>query len=166
MAQILAQVAALAIRSPARHVDGMSLDRLRSAGLPPIARTLGLELESLELGACTLFMEVQERHHNAVGTLHGGVFCDIADLAMGFAYGSQVQDGESFTTIELKINYMKPIIRGRLRAVAKVVKAGKTIGLIECDVLDEKGSLLARSSSTCMTLRGEKAAGRALLTPR
>jgi uncharacterized protein (TIGR00369 family) len=92
--------------------------------------------------------------------LHGGVLCDIADAAMGMAYAAGLARGETFTTLELKINFMKPVWRSHLRAVAKVVKRGRTVGLIECDVLDDKGSLVARASSTCLTLRGEGAQGR------
>jgi uncharacterized protein (TIGR00369 family) len=79
---------------------------------------------------------------------------------MGIAYASTLEEGESFTTLELKINFLKPVWRARLRAEARVVQRGRTVGLAECDVLDEKGSLVARASSTCLTLSGEMAAGR------
>ena len=76
------------------------------------------------------------------------------------AYASELERGESFTTLELKINFMKPVWRAHLRAEGKVVRRGRTVGLVECDVFDEKGSLVARASSTCLTLRGEMAKGR------
>ena len=69
-------------------------------------------------------------------------------------------EGETFTTIELKINFLKPIWTGKLRAEGRVVKRGRTVGLVESDVFDIKGSLVARASSTCMTLRGSEATGR------
>ncbi|HEX2715418.1 MAG TPA: PaaI family thioesterase, partial [Candidatus Acidoferrales bacterium] len=93
-------------------------------------------------------------------TLHGGILCDIADAAMGVAYACTLEDGETFTTLEMKINFLKPIWKARLRAAARVVKQGRTIGLVECDVTDDKQSLVARASSTCMTLRGQQAQGR------
>jgi len=127
---------------------------------PPIARLLGFTNPVLTPGSATIELDVDERLANPMGTLHGGVLCDIADAAMGIAYASELERGESFTTLELKINFMKPVWRGRLRAVGKVVKRGRTVGLVECDVLDDKGSLVARASSTCMTLRDEKAQGR------
>ena len=127
---------------------------------PPIAALLGFNLTSVGDGEATIELKVDERLANPMGTLHGGVLCDIADAAMGIAYTSQLELGESFTTLELKINFMKPIVRGKLRALGRVVKAGRTVGLVECDVLDEKGSLVARASSTCMTLRGDQASGR------
>jgi uncharacterized protein (TIGR00369 family) len=95
-----------------------------------------------------------------MGTLHGGVLCDIADAAMGMAYASTLGEGETFTTLELKINFMKPVWTGKLLATGRVVKNGRTIGLVECDIVDAADQLVARASSTCMTLRGGAAAGR------
>jgi uncharacterized protein (TIGR00369 family) len=126
----------------------------------PIARFLGWKMTAIAPGRATMEMDVDERLANPLGTLHGGVMCDLADAAMGIAYASELERGETFTTLELKINFMKPIWRAHLRAEGKVVKRGRTVGLVECDVLDEKGSLVARASSTCMTLRGEMARGR------
>lgn len=104
--------------------------------------------------------EATEAHANPMGTLHGGVLCDIVDAAMGLAYAANLGEGESFTTLELKINFLKPIWKARLRAVGRVVKQGRTVSLVECDVTDDKGSLVARATSTCMTLRGKQAQGR------
>jgi uncharacterized protein (TIGR00369 family) len=95
-----------------------------------------------------------------MGTCHGGILCDIADAAMGVAYASTLGEGESFTTLEMKINFLKPVWKAKLRAVGRVVKRGKTVGLVECDVFDETDSLVARASSTCLTLAEETAAGR------
>ena len=71
-----------------------------------------------------------------------------------------LEEGETFTTLELKINFLKPVWKARLRAVARVVKQGRTVGMVECDITDDKESLVARATSTCMTLRGEQAKGR------
>ena len=79
---------------------------------------------------------------------------------MGISYSSNLADGESFTTLELKINFLRPVWKARLLAVGRVVKQGRTVGLVESDITDEKGNLVARASSTCMTLRGEQAQGR------
>jgi uncharacterized protein (TIGR00369 family) len=95
-----------------------------------------------------------------MGTVHGGVLCDLADAAMGMAYASSLDEGETFTTLELKINFLKPVWSGRLIATGRLVKGGRTVGLAECDVMDDKDRLVARASSTCMTLRGEAAGGR------
>ncbi len=105
-------------------------------------------------------LDAGPRHANPMGTLHGGVLCDIADAAMGMAYAAGLDEGETFTTLELKINFLKPVRTGRLIATGRLVKGGRTVGLLECDVVDEKDRLVARASSTCMTLRGEQAEGR------
>jgi len=124
---------------------------------PPIAKLIGFQLVSIDNGSAVMTLETDGRHANPMGTLHGGVLCDIADAAMGIAYASLLADGESFTTLELKINFLKPIWKASLRAEAKVVRAGRTVGMVECNITDEKGDLVARSSSTCMTLRGDQA---------
>jgi uncharacterized protein (TIGR00369 family) len=107
-----------------------------------------------------MVLDVTERHENPMGTVHGGILCDLADAAMGTAFFSTLEDGESFTTLELKINFLRPFWTGRLLARGRVVSRGRTVGLAECDVEDSDGRLIARASSTCMALRGEKAAGR------
>jgi uncharacterized protein (TIGR00369 family) len=120
---------------------------------PPIGRLLGLVLKAVEPGRAVFEMEADERHHNPMGTLHGGVYCDLADLAMGYAFAATLADGETFTTVELKINFFRPVRQGRLTAEARIVKAGRTLGYIECDIRDQAGNLLARAASTCMKLR-------------
>lgn len=127
---------------------------------PPVARLIGFNLISVTPGEVVIEFEADDRHANPMGTLHGGILCDIADAAMGIAYASTLGDGETFTTLELKINFLKPVWTGRLLARGRVVKGGRTVGLVECDVTDEGERLVARASSTCLTLRGEQAAGR------
>jgi len=95
-----------------------------------------------------------------MGTLHGGVFCDIAGGAMGTAWASGPGEDKTFTTVEMKINFFRPFRSGPMTAEGKVVRRGRTMGYVECDVRDAEGRLLARAASTCMTLRGEQAAGR------
>jgi uncharacterized protein (TIGR00369 family) len=127
---------------------------------PPVARLVGFQLSAVAPGRAVFEMEAGPQHANPMGTLHGGILCDLADAAMGIAYASTLEEGESFTTLELKINFLKPIWKARLRAESHLVKRGKTVGLVECDVLDETGSLVARASCTCLTLSGKMAAGR------
>jgi uncharacterized protein (TIGR00369 family) len=95
-----------------------------------------------------------------MGTVHGGVLCDIADAAMGMAFASTLEADQSFTTLELKINFLRPVWESSLLAKARVTSRGKTVGLVECDVLDAKGRLIARTSSTCLVLSGKMAEGR------
>jgi len=116
-------------------------------------------MKSIEVGHAVFEMEVDDRHHNPMGTLHGGIYCDLADAAMGFAYASTLAEGEAFTTVELKINFLRAVRKGALTADAKVVKAGSTLGYIECDVRDEAGKLVAKVASTCMKLRQDRMDG-------
>ncbi|SRR5579884_1001060 len=120
---------------------------------PPVGRLLGFVLKAIEPGRTVFEMEADERHHNPMGTLHGGVYCDLADAAMGYAYAATLEQGETVTTIELKINYLRAVRRATLTAEAKVVKAGSAVGYVECDVMDQTGRLVARAASTCMKLR-------------
>lgn len=126
----------------------------------PVAQLVGFQVVLAEGGQSRVELEAGPQHANPMGTLHGGILCDVADAAMGLAHASLLQDGETFTTLELKINFLRPFWNGRLRALGRVVRPGRTISLVECDVLDDQERLVARASSTCMTLRGESAAGR------
>jgi uncharacterized protein (TIGR00369 family) len=122
---------------------------------PPaaIGRLLGFVLVAIEPGRAVFALEADERHHNPMGTLHGGVYCDLADAAMGYAYAATLAEGETFTTVELKINFLRAVRKATLTAEARVVKAGSTLGYVECDVKDQAGKLVARAASTCMKLR-------------
>jgi uncharacterized protein (TIGR00369 family) len=143
-----------------QHLDRLQKLARGESNPPPIARLIGFRLTSVQHGEAVVELDADETHANPMGTLHGGVLCDIADAAMGISFASTLDDGESFTTLELKINFLRPIWKDKLRAVAKVVKRGRTIGMVECDVTNTEGDLVARSSSTCMALRGEQARGR------
>ncbi len=130
----------------------------KEAPNPPVADLVGFRVLEVAPGRALFEMEAGPQHANPMGTVHGGILCDLADAAMGIAFASTLGEGESFTTLELKINFLKPLWTARLRAEGRVVKRGKTVGLVECDVLDEMGNLVARASSTCMTLSGTMAA--------
>src|SRR6202171_475634 len=123
---------------------------------PPVSRLIGFVMKSIEPGHAIFEMEADERHHNPMGTLHGGIYCDLAAAAMGFAYASTLQEGETFTTIELKINFLRAVRKATLIAEARVVKAGSTLGFIECEVKDQAGQLVAKAASTCMRLHQDR----------
>src|SRR5215471_8799494 len=95
---------------------------------PPVGRLIGFQLIAVESGRATFSLDADERHHNPMGTLHGGILCDIADVAMGLAYGSMLEEGETFTTLELKINFLRTVRSARLTADGIVVQKGKTVG--------------------------------------
>src|SRR3954471_9188474 len=92
--------------------------------IAPISKLLGFRLTHIEAGSATVEIDVTERFWNPMGTLHGGILVDIADAAMGLAYAAALNDDESFTTVELKINYLRPFKEGHLKAVAKTVQHG------------------------------------------
>ena len=123
---------------------------------PPVSRLIGFVMKSIEPGHAIFEMEADERHHNPMGTLHGGIYCDLADAAMGFAYAATLAEAETFTTIELKINFLGAVRKATLTAEARVVKAGSTLGYVECEVKDQAGKLVAKAASTCMKLRQER----------
>src|SRR3954451_20613022 len=112
-----------------------------------IAKLLGFRLTAIEAGAATVEIDIDERFWNPMGTLHGGILCDVADAAMGLGYAAALNDDESFTTVELKINYLRPFKAGHLRAISKTIHRGRTVGLMDCDVLDDRGKVIARCSS-------------------
>lgn len=126
----------------------------------PIGDLLGFKVTKVEDGQAVVEFQASSDHANPMGTLHGGVLCDIADAAMGVVYAHTLAPGESFTTLELKINFLKPVWNDKLKATAKIIKKGQTVSLLESEVFNEAGQLVAYVTSTVMTLRGEHAKGR------
>ena len=145
-----------------RAIRGEKVEGFRMMLPPPVAKLIGFEPVSVERGAAVFRLEARrDKHANPMGTLHGGILCDVADAAMGMACASLLEEGESFTTLELKINYLRPVIEGVLEARARVVHSGKSMVYLECDVIAlPDGKLVARAGSTCTILRGEQAKGR------
>lgn len=128
---------------------------------PPIARLIGFRPISIDEGSTVFEMTADpSRHANPMGTMHGGVLVDLTDAAMGFAMASTLSAGESFTTVEIKASFFKPVWTSRIRAAARMVNRSRNLGYLECDVTDDSGSLVCRGASTCMVLRGSAAAGR------
>jgi uncharacterized protein (TIGR00369 family) len=126
----------------------------------PVARLIGFEAKEIGNGRATIVLAAGPQHANPMGTLHGGILCDIADAAMGMAFASTLAQEESFTTVELKMNFFRPVWQAELRAEGTVVQRGHTIGYVECSITDEQNRLVARAASTCMVLRGGQAVGR------
>ena len=123
-------------------------------------KILGFRLVEVSEGTASMEMETKtELHSNPMGPIHGGVFCDIADAAIGTANLTTVTEGESFTSIDLQINFFRPVWNETLRAVAKPVHRGRTISRYVCDISRADGKLVAQVTSTIMTLRDEAAHG-------
>jgi uncharacterized protein (TIGR00369 family) len=128
---------------------------------PPIATTLPFRMTQADAGYGVMVMETDPaRDANPMGTVHGGVLCTIADAAIGLAHWATLGENESFTSIDLRINFFRPVWKDTLTATARVVHGGKSVSYYECDITRADGKLVAQATSTVMTLRGEKAAGR------
>jgi len=132
------------------------IEKARAAKVP-IAELLGFHIQEIAGGRAVGSLRAGPQHANPMGTLHGGVLCDLADAAMGMAFVSTLAPDESFTTMGLSIHFFRPVWQADLRAEARVVNRGKTIGYVECDVIDQDGRQIAKASSTCIVLRGEHA---------
>jgi uncharacterized protein (TIGR00369 family) len=129
--------------------------RMLSRGwAPPVARLIGFRLTRIGRGTARIELTAGPEHANPMGNLHGGVLCDIADAAMGMSYASLLGKGETFATVELKMNFLRPFWSGRLIANGRVIRKGRTLGLVECRIADQERRLVAYATSTCMTVTG------------
>lgn len=118
----------------------------------PLGSVLGIELISMGDGTSRWHMEAGAEHANPLGTMHGGVLCDIGDAALSTAYMSTLEEGQLFTTVDLRINFLRPVRTGRLEAIGRVVHRGRNMGMSESEVSNEDGDLVAKLAGTCMTL--------------
>src|SRR5437588_1210103 len=114
--------------------------------------TLGARITEAEPGRVVLELEAGPRHRHGGGVVQGGVITQIADAAMGMSLATLQEDGVWNTTIELKINFLRPVREGRLRAIGRVVEIKQSLMFSEADVMDERGRLVARASSTNMAV--------------
>ena len=121
---------------------------------PPIAELIGFEIEGIAEGHAVGLLQTGPQHYNPMGTVHGGILCDLADAAMGMAFASTCAADDGFTTISLNINFFRPVWKSMLRAEARVTNRGKSVGYVECDVTNEDGKVVAKANSTCFVLPG------------
>src|SRR5260370_3535905 len=127
---------------PPKMLDLIRMVQNEELPPPPVATLIGFTIRSIEPGHAVMEMEAGPQHANPMGTLHGGVLCDLADAAMGMAYASSLDEGETFTTLELKINFLKPVRAGRLVSTGRLVKGGHARGLVDGDVVDDTDLLV------------------------
>ncbi len=146
-----------------RHIDNAleEGDTTHMRYPTPISRTLGIRVVDVGSGTAAVEIDADSAiHGNQQGTVHGGLICELADAAIGTAHSTLMAEGESFTSIELKINFFRPVWNSTLRAVARPVQSGRTLTCYQCEILRDDGKVAAMVTSTVMTLRGEKSAGR------
>lgn len=126
-----------------------SPDRFSNA---PISRLVGFQVEPGDAGTAVVRIECGTMHHNPMGRVHGGLLAALADAAMGIAFGRTLLDEEDFSTIEMKVNFVRPVRQGWVTAQAKVRDRGLRVGFVECDLTNERGKRVATATSTCMVI--------------
>jgi uncharacterized protein (TIGR00369 family) len=112
------------------------------------ARQFGFRLEAAEPGRVVLRMRVESRHKQLHGVVHGGILAALADTAGGLATYMALPRGTRVATIEMKINYLEAVERGTLAAEARVLRCGKNIAVVDCDVRAGDGRLAAKALLT------------------
>ncbi len=115
-------------------------------------KLVGIEIDDIEPGRAKLSLEVGEKHRQLQGIMHGGAIATLIDTAVAFAIVGASEPGAKFTTIEMKVNYLSPIIEGRVIADARLIRDGKRIVVAECDVFDAAGKMAAKGLLTYMRL--------------
>ena len=142
----------------ARGLTGMEfLQKIVAGELPPppIASLLDFELVELSEGHAIFAVEPKEYHYNPIGVVHGGLAATLLDSAMGCAVHSTLPAGAGYTTLEIKVNFVRPITAGtgRVRAEATLIHLGGRTATAEGRVIDEAGKLYAHATTTCLILR-------------
>ena len=114
----------------------------------PATSLLGFEAVSVTHGRAVLKMEVQAKHRQLHGVVHGGILAALADTAGAIAVYTTVPRGTAFATVELKINYLEAVPEGRVRAVGRVLRTGRNFAVAECELIDFRGKLAAKALLT------------------
>ncbi len=125
------------------------MDRFQQA---PITQLLNWQVLPGQPGEATLMWEVDQRYHNPMGRVHGGAISAICDAAMGIAFGRTLEESQDFSTIEMKVSFMRPVTAGTLKVDAKVVQRGLRVGFVECTIRDQRNKLIATASCSCTTV--------------
>ena len=126
--------------------NASNFDRFDDA---PISKLVGFRVEPGEPGMANVYLDVDHRYHNPMGRVHGGVISALADASTGIAFGRTLDPGQDFATIDLHVQFMRPIREGRLTARAKVVQRGLRVGFVKCEIIDQRGRLVASATCTC-----------------
>ena len=116
-------------------------ERLQASGT---AKQLGFEIAEVERGRVVLRMRVKQHHRQVHGVVHGGVLAALADTAGGLASYTAAR-GANVATIEMKINYLEPVARGTVVADARVVRIGRHISVVDCDIREDTGRLVGKA---------------------
>jgi uncharacterized protein (TIGR00369 family) len=120
----------------------------------PYFQLLSMELIEFDIGRSRIEIPVDRKHLQPFGNVHGGVFCSIIDAAAFWACYAEVEEDVGMTSVDVKLNYLAPSAGGKLIAIGRRIKLGKTLGLAEAQVVDEDGKVLAHGTSTLMVMAG------------
>jgi uncharacterized protein (TIGR00369 family) len=149
--------AALALEMPGLdYLRGIADGRLP---VPPIAKLLGLGIVEVEPGRVTFSLDVGEHLYNPIGSVHGGVFCALLDSAMACAVHSGLRTGQAYTTLELKVNLVKPLTVDTPRVVAtgQVISSGRRVATASGQITGPDGTLYAHATTTCLVIEAQQA---------
>jgi acyl-CoA thioesterase len=116
----------------------------------PFIKLLGLEIEKIENGMCISRLQIKDTLLNKHSVVHGGVIYSMADISMGVAVYSTLKNNEETSTVEIKINYMKPAKTSLLTCEAKILKKGKNIAVLEAEIRSGESALIAKALGTFM----------------
>ena len=119
---------------------------------PPISELLGFHLIEVEQGRAVFEGVPEFRHYNPIGTVHGGIAATLLNSALGCAVFTTLLKGEAWTTLEIKVNFVRPLTKdtGPVRAEGRLIHRGRTWATSEGDLKDRAGKLYAHASTTCM----------------
>ena len=145
-----------------QYVEAVSARSDRS----PYFALLSMSIRDVGIGYSLLHIDVQNKHLQPFGAVHGGVFASIIDAAAFWAVYSEVDENVGMTTVDLKVNYLAPARGGRLIAKGRRIKLGKTLGLGEAQVLNEENTILAHGTSTLIILPNLKVSFEDSLPPK
>jgi uncharacterized protein (TIGR00369 family) len=120
-------------------------ERIRTSNT---AKQLGFIIDKAERGKVTIRMPVEELHKQVYGVVHGGVLAALADTAGGLATYMDCPRGTRVATVEMKINFLEAVEAGSVFAEAEVVRRGRHIAVVDCDVRDDRGRLVAKALMT------------------
>ena len=122
---------------------------------PPIGVLMNFRIAELSEGHAVFVVDPAEYHYNPIGVVHGGLAATLLDSAMGCAVHSTLPQGAGYTTLEIKVNYIRPMTAetGRVRCEAKVIHVGGRTAIAEGRIIDESGKLYAHGTTTCIVFR-------------
>jgi uncharacterized protein (TIGR00369 family) len=141
----------------ARGMSGLAFLQAIATGElppPPIFALMGGGISEVAEGRVVFTLDPAEYHYNPIGSVHGGVISTLCDSAMACAIQTRLPSGTLYTTLELKVNFLRPlsVTTGQVACIGTVLHVGSRVATAECKLIDEAGKLYAHGTTTCMVL--------------